>query len=115
MTHGYRNCFPKRINLSDKQAHYIHNRVTTLALGLLPEANTTCRGGLYRSASGVTFNTKCDSRGDGPNLSSTHTDRLEDCLEACVAYVPEVGNGKCANMAYEPNSKAGYLNCHLKS
>lgn len=114
MDWGYRNCFPKQVNLTNKRKDFTRDDRITMAIGLLADANTTCSGGDYQSTGGVTFEIKCDSRGDGPTLNSTHTDRLEDCLDACANYVPASGNGKCANVAYEPNSKSGYLNCHLK-
>jgi hypothetical protein len=112
---SYRNCFPKRANVTDRPEEYTWVERMTLAIGLLPVANTTCVPSIYVSSSvGTKFNISCDQNGAGPNLSRVRADNFEECMDTCAGYEAAFESSKCSSVVYEPNAKSGFLNCHLK-
>jgi hypothetical protein len=110
---GYRNCWPKNKNATEKLDDLVPDGAATTAMGRLA-VNSTCSGNSYSAPTGKDFDTSCDKGGEGPDLKAIHADNLSDCIDECARYQPTNGNSECRNVMYQPTSQDGFLNCHLK-
>ena len=112
----YRNCWPKKANITHSSSKLEPHEYTVAAVGRL-QVNSTCIGSSenFTASNQAVFEQSCDTSGDGPDIENVHTKDYEECMDRCAIYESnDGGNTQCGGILYQPNAERGFRNCYLK-
>ena len=118
---GYGNCYPKngppnngfgvaQGNDSTGEKQWAHTAVANIANGSSITVDCTNQAKIF-AANGAGFITSCNVSMADNNITITHQDSLQNCIDSCAAW----DDGSCVGVEHDTQLTKGWANCYLKN